>query len=72
MWPEIMSKLKFKVYDKEKKKLINNICGIGMSEINGEIMLVDLYCNTNVADWQELGERYELRVYLNGKRIYET
>jgi hypothetical protein len=69
MWTKIMSKLKFKVYDKEKKKLYNSICGLGIDERDGEIILVDLHCDANVSDWKEIGERYELRAYLNGKKI---
>lgn len=62
-------KLQFKVYDKEKKKLYNHIYGLGLNVITGEIMQVDLHCNDNVMRWQDIGERYELRVYLRGKRI---
>lgn len=66
---DIQNKLKFKVYDKKKKKLYSDICGLGIDSETGKITLVDLYCDSNVGDWAELGEEFELRAYLNGKRL---
>lgn len=66
----ILNNLKFKVYDKKTKKLHTNICGIGMKEDTGEIILVDLGCDSNVGEWTQLADdRYELRVYFKGKRL---
>lgn len=61
--------IRFEVYDKKKKKLYKEICGLGIDQETGEIILVDLRCDDNVGEWTDLDDNYELRVYLKGKRI---
>lgn len=65
-------KIKFKVYDAHKKKTIDVIGGIGLEEATGEPMIVDLDFSDSIGEWEELGDRYLLRIYLGGKLVYES
>lgn len=61
--------IRFEVYDKKKKKLYKEVCGLGMDQATGRIILVDLKCDDNVGAWTDLDEDYELRIYLGRKRV---